>query len=526
MTALKGPITVQAPGVSKQVEATALIEPQLVTIPNVEICEVGEEWQLASGPLTLTTEHLQAAAEAFHNDPAVHAPRVRFGHTTEWPVASEPAFGTYQNLRVENDGMTLVGDLTGVPEWFADIAAAAFPNRSMDGWTNATTHTGKTHALVIEAVSFLGVVLPGINTLEDLAGVWSAEAPEGTQVLAGTAIHATRGGAAIPKPVTAAVGTDDLRKEFYNEFAQGDRYWWWIRQTFLDPELLIVDDDEGGLWAVEYSVAGDTVTFSEPEAIFTQYVYTDSGQVAASAKDEDGLTPVFVYKNRVTASSGKAQFVVKPGSQAAAVYANVAESRPQDRNKEDESVGKPANASTLTVERDAIIKRLGLPEDATDEDITTALAAEPDPAPDPAPEDDPAPEPEDDEEDDEEGDDVTATRTVPKAEWDDTQRRLAAHDERERKREASRRDDVVSAAVKKGRIARARAQAWRKKFDADPEGTETLLTASEDKGGLPENLVPVEEQGTSGGDDVTASTADDTQQGYYNTHFPELASKE
>lgn len=517
--------TVLLNGQATAVSATDLIEPQLVTVPGIEICEVGEEWQLSTGPLTLTTAHLQAAAEAYHNDPAVHAPRVRFGHTTEWPVASEPAFGTYQNLRVENDGMTLVGDLTGVPKWFADIAAAAYPNRSMDGWTDATTHTGKTHALVIEAVSFLGVVMPGINTLEDLAGVWSATAPEGTQVAAGTRIHAKRGGVDVPaKPVAAAVGTDDLRKVFYNDFAEGDRYWWWIRQTFLSPQLLIVDDDEGQLYAMTYTVNGDVVEFGEPQEIFTQYVYTASGQVAAGRGENPEPVVAYLYKdsNRV-AASGAPEFVIKPGSDPAAVYASAAESRPADHNKE-APVAKPTNATTLSVDRNALIARLGLAEDATEEEITAALAA-------PVEEDKTDDTETDDEtEDAPEGDPAkasTLTRTVDAATFDDMQRRLKGHDESAVKAERTRRDGIVEQAASKGRITRARKAAWRTAYDKDPEGTETLLTASVDKGGLPENMVPVEEIGTDATESVSASaggTPDDKQQAYYNRHFPELVN--
>lgn len=484
--------------------------PTLVTLPGVQIAEVGEEWQLSTGPLTLEPVHLQAAADAFHNDPAVHAPRVRFGHTTEWPEASEPAFGTYQNLQVINDGMTLIGDLTGVPEWFADIAPAAYPNRSMDGWTNATTHTGKTHALIIEAVSFLGVIMPGISTLEDLAAVWASEPPQGTQVLAGEPIHATiRGGKCMAKPAAAAVGTDTLRKEFYNEFAQGDRYWWWIRQTFLDPALLIVDDDEGGLWAVEYTISGDSLTFSEPQEVITQYVYKEDGKVAAAAAH------------------------LQAGGHPAAEYVNAADSRPDDRNKEANKMGKKQAASTtLELPRADVLKRLGLPEDASDDDITAALAAEPEspetPAPDETPDeaeqtgDENADKDGDDTPDDTDGDDATATVTVPKREWEQSQattKKLAAES---KQREAKRRDGVVAAAVKEGRVARAHSKAWRTQMDVDPEGTEKLLTASEDKGGLPKNMVPVDETGVADGDAVDAAT-DATQQSYYETHFPELA---
>lgn len=504
--------------------------PKLVTIPNVEICEVGEEWQLSTGPLTVKPDHIAKYLAGLDNDPAVHAPRLRFGHTDAWPVASEPAFGRFTNLRAENNGQTLVGDLAGCPAWFKEIAPAAWPTRSLDGWQDATTHTGNEYPLLISAVSFMGVTMPGINTLEDLAAVWAEEPPEGIAVEAGTPIHATRGGDTMPRqPVAAAVGINDLRTAFYTEFAQGDRYWWWIRETFLDPTMLIVDDDGdgteewSGLWAVQYTANASGIEFSDPAPVFIQYVYNEGGQVAAAAAAAVGATLV-------------------PGSTPAAVYANAEESRPQDRTKEEnvgtkakaKPKGKGAAASTLEVSRDDLIKRLKLADDATDEDITKALAEESaadEENDDDAPE---APESEDtdtdDDEDAPEGDPAEAsgdlTMTVDKGAWEDTQRRLAAHDKRAAAAERTRRDGVVNAAVKEGRITRAHAPAWRKKLDTETEGTETLLTASEDKGGLPKNMVPTQPVGADEGDPATASAANDgAQQAYYDTHFPELANR-
>lgn len=484
--------------------------PTLVTIPGVHICEVGEDWQISTGPFTIEPDDIAKFIAGVDNDPAVHAPRLRFGHTDDWPVASEPAFGRFINLRAEDNGNVLVADLAGVPAWFADIAPAAWPTRSMDAWEDARTHTGNEYPLLIEAVSFMGVTMPGIGTLEDLAAVWSETPPEGTKIEAGTPIHATRGGG-MPKPVAGAVGTQDLNRAFYEDFAEGDRYWWWIRQTYLDPAMLIVDDDEGSLWAVTYSIsASGEIEFEEPKEVIIQYVYADGGKVAANAlpptSKQDGGQPT-----------------------PAAVYVNAADSRPQNRKKEDDVEA----STTLDVPRETLIKRLGLPDDATDEAINEALEAEPEQPEEESSEDndedendDTSEEESDDEpaEEDEGGESAEAsTRTVPTKEWEDTQRRLKAHDEKAKRDESKRRDGVVNAAVKDGRIARSRAKAWRTKFEADPEGTEELLTASEDKGGLPTNMVPVQEQGAGNGDEVSGSATDAVQDAWYEGSFPELA---
>lgn len=152
-------------------EVAASIEsgegPALVTIPNVPIVATGT-YQLSTGEATFTHEDLVGYVNSV-DDPAVKPARLKIGHMSEFGDG-EPCFGKVLNPRLSEDGQTVIGDYVGVPAWLAEVLPVAYPSRSIEGALNATTATGKKHRLVVDAVSLLGVTLPGVSTLEDLEG--------------------------------------------------------------------------------------------------------------------------------------------------------------------------------------------------------------------------------------------------------------------------------------------------------------------------------------------------------------------
>lgn len=160
-------------------------EADLVTVENVPIMKTGTFKLAVGGEQVFTEEDLLAAANAPVNDSSVKLPRQGVGHDSTLNDG-EPAMGTYENLRVTATahGHTLYGDLKGVPRWFAKIMPSAYPNRSIEGERNYVSAAGVTHRLAITAVKCLGIVLPGISTLEDLRHMYGTEMPEGTQLLA------------------------------------------------------------------------------------------------------------------------------------------------------------------------------------------------------------------------------------------------------------------------------------------------------------------------------------------------------
>lgn len=152
------------------------------TVPGVELMAVGMEWPAATGDVTVTFENLVDIMVAANDDPLIRAPRVKLGHEEAQPgVASvvtlgdfdpywsgEPAFGTVSNLRLDNDGGVLLGDLTEVPAWLADAMPSAWPNRSCEWTFNVTTEGGKQYSAVMTAVALLGVQQQAIKNLADL----------------------------------------------------------------------------------------------------------------------------------------------------------------------------------------------------------------------------------------------------------------------------------------------------------------------------------------------------------------------
>lgn len=138
----------------------------------VELARVGT-WDLSTGPRTFTLEDF-ADAVAASIDPEFGAPRIRPGHTDP-RFDGEPALGRVENMRVIGD--RLVGDLVDLPGWLAAAEGrAAYPDRSIEGYSNVTSTTGKKYRLVLSRLALLGVTPPAMDGLADLPGAIAAGA--------------------------------------------------------------------------------------------------------------------------------------------------------------------------------------------------------------------------------------------------------------------------------------------------------------------------------------------------------------
>lgn len=459
-------------------------KPDLVTVPNIEIAKVGEEWETMNGPQDVTADDL-ASAVAAPDDPAVKQPRLKIGHLdprfTPDGMSGDifdgtPALGKFLNLRLTEGGQTLVGDIAGVPKWLAEIMPTAYANRSMEGYWGVKTKTGKEHRFVVTAVSLLGVRLPAIETLDDLPVLYTTDGPDGIELVEGERIAATRGGE-MPKQKTTtfSVSSSDVRTAFYEQVAVDDRYWWWINQVYFEPSLVVADDENGGWWVVPFTVKNDTVTFDDAVEAKIQWVAKDSGKVLAAANKADDSTLVHLDPE-----------------QAAAVYTSREESVPADR------VNKPkeAKAKMATIDVGALRTRLGLteeqlPDDATEEQINELLSAEPE-------------EPETDDEDDGEGDEEPTPEPEAEAEPvaagvdPDALAQLKADAAEGRKARAQqnteRRHAKVKKAIDAGKIPGSRKKHFRTLMDRDEEGTTQYLDSLE-AGVIPNDN---EEQGEAG----------------------------
>jgi hypothetical protein len=384
----------------------------------------------------------------------------------------------------------------------------AYPARSIEGAFDYQAAEDKpTHALMISAVSLLGVVAPGVSTLEDLKDLYGEEAPDGLEIVAtknmfaGTKIIAKAVGGDMPKDkITAAVSVDDVRREYY-ESLDSAQAWWWICRVEVDPMQLIVDDEEGSLYRVTYDPKGKEITFGDPVEV--EIVYVDVGTEEATA----------------------ARAAIKGEGKVLASYNNRSESRPDDE-VEGGSVPK-TKAKSKADRAKALRASLGLAEDATDKQVAAALKeAEEILAGDSEDDDDESSDDDDDDEDEEVDDDTgngdddddeddedeagegdeeveAGTVKVDKGTLAELKKNsdmgVAARKEQLKKE----REDDLSAAVKAGKFPRARKSHWRNLWKKDPEGTKAAIAE------LEPNLVPVAEadDADAGGGDVNANGA-------------------
>jgi hypothetical protein len=115
------------------------------------------------------------------------------------------------------------------------------------------------------------------------------------------------------EPVEATISVEDVRRNFYDTFATGDRYYWWIREMFIDPSELIVQDDNDQLWRVPYEANDDgSVEYGDEQLVAIEYV------------DASG-----VDKDVVNLAAARAMRTVRGSENIAASYESRADSRPE-----------------------------------------------------------------------------------------------------------------------------------------------------------------------------------------------------
>lgn len=478
----------------------------------VELMTAGMEWPAMTGPVTITVEHIADAIVAANEDPHVQVPRIKLGHSSVLngshpdhdPYAAigdaEPAFGQFHNLAATNDGAVLVGDATNVLTWLAEVAPAAYPNRSSEAtWEVAgvdfdvQTPGGRRYSMVVTAVSLLGVYVPAIADLEDLQ----------TLLTSGPAVLAAGKEPAVPQarqqtePAALSVSYDTVRDRFNwawavdregNDF-DGETRWWWARDVRFDPDEVIADDDAGNLWSVPFTTDGeDAVTFAEPARVRQTFVPVAASHAASFSRP-----------------------TTKPQRPA------VAASNPDDPQHEPDPEGGPMDEPVRQV-----LASMGLnPDEATPEQIqaaqTLAAAApetppappEGDPPTDPDPGDDPEGEPGDDPASGDpashqrEPAGTTASRgtaalthVVDRGQWEAMQAEIDLARRERRQTECSRFDAEVDAAVREGRIAPAMRVPWRAEIDPGDTPDQTSLARAQGAqttlAQLPKGRVPLD----------------------------------
>jgi hypothetical protein len=486
---------------------------KLRTVKNVTIMEAGVQYTLSSGPATFTPEDLADAVVAANEDPSIPTPRLKLGHTDpryndDQQFDGNPAFGRASNLRLNENGMEVIADFVGVPEWLAEIMPAAFPSRSIEGHWNIPSHAGKHWRFVLTACSLLGVTWPGITQLDDLPllqHMYGSEVPPGVEIAPELA-----GGDAMrlfAKRSAASANLDDIRRAFYNDFVpnRDEANWWWVRAVMTDPNQLVVEDDESGqLFMIDFLSDGKgSVSFGEPDPVRIEYVPDQrDAQKAAS----EHLAAALVTGREVVAS-----------------WPSRVESRPE------------AKATGGVMGPKEVRDALGLPEDASEEQVHEALLAkagitgETPPDPTPAPEITPVVEP------------TPAVELTPAPErqpvaasnlppgtvlvdeqtWESMRAGLGRVDKMVEENDKSKRETLVMAAIADGRIPPARKDHWLTYLEKDMDGGVEVLSS------LQPNIVPLEERGHARTADLVDNQAvdGDTVTRWSEQLFPEVRNR-
>ncbi len=282
-------------------EAGPVAVPSLVTLPGVDILAAGT-WQLSTGRQTFTREDLAQAVDAAQC-PAIGRPIIKIGHLDQRFAPGpgddgEPGIGRVTNLRLNESGTKVVGDLAGMPGWLGAIGASAFPRRSVEGKYGFTCQIGHKHPFVLTALALLGVTPPGVGVLgglDDIAalyGVTAAAAP-------GWQAEQSQEGHVMP------VTEEDVRRAWYA--SAGAPQSWWITELQMSPaQLIVADEASGAIYRVPFDIEGSAVTFGDPGEIVSH------AELAASR----GTGPAVVY---ASAADSRAGVVMAAWDGAAAV---------------------------------------------------------------------------------------------------------------------------------------------------------------------------------------------------------------
>lgn len=276
--------------------------PELVTLPGVELLAAGT-WELSSGRNTFTRDDIQAAIEASHC-PAVGNAVIKLGHIDP-RFDGEPAIGHVTNLRADESGNKLIGDLANMPGWFGQIAHAAYPKRSVEGAYGFTCQIGHDHPFVLTGLAMLGVTAPGVgtlNTLPDIADLYGMNAAAAAELTGWEFTSDNLDDGGEPVPVTE----EDVRRAYYaNSGAPND---WWITELQMAPTQLVVSSGDGKIYRVPFTIDGDEIQFEASQEVpdYTALAASRSGHVVTYASAEESRSVEFSYDppDEVDAASG------------------------------------------------------------------------------------------------------------------------------------------------------------------------------------------------------------------------------
>jgi len=331
----------------------------------------------------------------------------------------------------------------------------------------------------------------------------------------------TTGGAMAPGAraavVQASVSTEDISRSYYESAG----YSMWITAMHVDPlELIAADDATGKFFRIPVELSGEEFSFGEPVEVAINYVPVASKAAAAFphrwGTREAALAAAGV-KSGAEPSAAPADPPIAPEvSPAGAAIRKMATATADPATTTQTPAAEPGTGETekekeASVDAAKMREALGLPADATLEQVTEAftaqLAADASTA---TPGTDAAPS----------ADTVDALSAlagtgqavlVDRAQLTELVQMAKRGDAAFIENRRNERDHFLEAACREGRFPSASLAAYKKLWDLDPEGTRKQVSL------LAKNIIPVTAGGLlgDGEDPAAANEADLAYQGMY-----------
>jgi len=156
-----------------------------VEIPGVELVKAGtwgghaltdraKEEQAENGGIKITPEIIAEMAAAA-SDPMIDEAPMKYGHFSAMFGDGAPATGWVKNLRVSDDGNTLVGDLVDIPVNLYPMIKSGFKKRSIELKFDQPGTGGRVYKAALSALALLGGEKPAVKGLNDLADLYASE---------------------------------------------------------------------------------------------------------------------------------------------------------------------------------------------------------------------------------------------------------------------------------------------------------------------------------------------------------------
>lgn len=322
---------------------------ETVTVEGVPLVKVGT-WKASSGEQAVGKEDLAAMVEA-HESGLLDKGVLKKGHldprhnNPAWD--GDPVYGQADNLRLSEDGETLIGDYVNVPKSLADTLASAYPNRSVEiAWgvqlKDAAGKVSKKFRAALSGVALLGSTPPAVKGLGGPVATFSGAVEcDSMSVLSQTTNFAFPGG------LTANALRDSLDSA--------------VNAAFKRSRSPLDGDEVESMypWLIDYTDT-DAIFRAGGSTYQVGYTMADGG---ALVLDEN---PVAVVEKKS---------YVAISDTAAVPQTNLSESH--DGTSEGTTGAVETNTQeggTMSEQMKALRDKLGLPETATEEEILTAAA--------------------------------------------------------------------------------------------------------------------------------------------------------